>query len=408
LAEADLDACAVRVLLERRRAGPRHQLAGGFGRADGGCVAQHGDLACLARPGAGGAWTLAEHDLRSELEARAGRRIPPAHGSSSLPGLARPALVERADGTALLVAAAGRAEDELGNALGCWRLEEGELELLWSSSDATARVEQLADWTLEHAGAPLVVDGRILELVRAYPGRVDDTRIRSWLVARSLVDGAVLQARCLDEGPVERAALREPNAVQPWRADPAPLPWLAEGVLHLPTGTGSAWLIGLAELDPAERHSTMATSRPRLATRTMDGIGWAPREGGWRALAARHDQPSAVADWPGLVELVGEGLGLERVDGARTRLATMDGKSASAAFPCPDGGRPPVLVQANRIWVASHGRVLVLDALLRRRHALDLPGTPAALPQGQAELGWIAVPGGAWLVRDGSLVFVGG
>jgi len=403
------DGHAVRALLARSLSGPRHQFADGVGRADGGCVAQHGDILCVARPLASGAgFELVEFDLRSALETRHGVELPRAHGSSGSPSVARPALVEGVAGGPLILAVAGRAEDERGNTLGCWRLSESGLEPAWSSLDARARLPELDGWTIEHAGTPLVVDGRVLDYVRAWPGRVDDTRVRGWLVARSLVDGAVLSARNLDEGPVERAALRSVGDLQPWRADQAPRPRLAGGDLWLPTGTGALWRVELAELEPMERLWVAPVARPRPALWTIDDEGWAPSEGGWRRLKPDSEASPADGPWPNLVELVGEGLGLERVDAASARLANRAGDRASALFSLPAGSRPVMLSLPDRVWVASHGRAYLLDEGLRRRQVIDLPGAPTGLPAGQDELGWIAVMGGAWLVRSGSLVFMGG
>jgi hypothetical protein len=223
-----------------------------------------------------------------------------------------------------------------------------------------------------------------------------------------VLDGKVLSTRLLDEGPVERAALREANALQPWRADQAPAPWMGDGSAWLPTGTGALWRVGLAQLEPLERLWSAPVPEPRAAATTVDGLGWAPREGGWRLLPALAEAGATEAAWPGLVELVGPGLGLERMDSSRARLARAGGSAASAPFAAPKDARPALLARPGRIWVASQGRAHLHDEALRRLHSVDLPGPAAGLPAGQLELGWIAVPGGAWLVRSGSLVFVGG
>jgi hypothetical protein len=407
-ADAASFACSVRALLERRASGPRHQGAGGAALSDGGCVAQHGDLLLVAqRSAADEGWTFAEHDLRRALEARHDLELPRAHGSAGVPGMARPALFEDAAGRILVVAAAGRAEDERGNALGCWRLDASGLEVAWSSLDAAARVAELEGWTIEHAGTPLVSDGRVLELLRAWPGRVDDARVRGWLVARALVDGSVLSATLIDEGPVERAALRDANAVQPWRADPPPEPALAGGSLLLPTGTGALWRVGLARLDLRERLWTPPAMRPSASSRTVAGAGWAPREGGWRTLAPLEETTPPAGAWQGLLEPLGAGVGLERIDAARVRLARSTGEAASPPIPASSLERPVASARGGRIWVASQGRAYLHDEALLRRQTIDLPGSAAGLHEAQEELGWIPVARGAWLVRSRSLVFVG-
>jgi hypothetical protein len=73
-----------------------------------------------------------------------------------------------------------------------------------------------------------------------------------------------------------------------------------------------------------------------------------------------------------------------------------------------------VSARGGRIWVATQGRVYLHDDALRRRQAVDLPGQsagphgPGAGPQAAQEvLGLIPTAHGVWLVRSGSLVFVG-
>lgn len=390
------------LVLAAESGGAQHQDAGGVAPADGLLCAQHGDMLLVARRAADGAWSVRTRALGEHVADALDEAALPAGGVRSARGLAACAGDERR-----LVCAVGRARGAHGNALVALELDAGGgARAAWRalpqgvrrlSGELDSWPAELAGAILEHGGAPQVAGGLVLDLVRAWRGgAVDETRTETWLCAFDLADGRLRAARKLGEGAVERAAGRGANDVQPLDAAPAPPPLFLGTRWLVPLGTGELLGLDVCDLSTGWRLAAgPASGAPRERLAVLDDVLWAPRE---TDEPRRHDGEPASGTWTGLLAPLGGGLGLVRVDAARVRVVAADGSAASADIPCALSTRPHALRSGRGVLVAAGNRIVALDAGAGLARS-------AVLEAGEgAALGWIPAAGGAWLVREHSLV----
>lgn len=390
-------------LLPLEREAPPHQDAGGVAPASGTLFVQQGDRLLAAGRDGAGTWQVRAIELAPFVAEELDPLALPARGARTARGRAA-----CAGDASRLVCAVGRARGEHGNALVALRIaDDGSPSMAWSATPRGIRrlsgeldswPETLRGAVIEHSGSPLVAGGAVVELVRVWRGAVDETRTESWLCVHDLADGRLVEARQLDEGAVERASLRGAADVQPLDAAPAPAPLAVAARWLLPTGTGSLLELEVCDRRVRTRRTTAAaTGALRERCVVLDDTLWAPRESDQLVPLA----PGLLsAPWPGLLAPLGGGLGLERLDAARVRVAAADGSASSAPVPCLGGSRAQAVAVGTGVLVATGTRIVVLDrrAALARKAVVEL-GAKAEEP-----LGWILGPGCAWLVRERSLV----